>query len=319
MNLPAQVGPPALLQLSALDDNLISNILEHCAGGCEAVRLSTLAAICCVSQSWRQTFDARDALWDLMRRQLEGNSVLPARAASSPPARRSKRTKSTGKQAFVRAVAARAQRSDALVILLSTQLQRGSLTAAKMRKAIEERQPININRPDLSGFTVMHLSLAYAPRHWFALVKELLQNYHACADVCDLDGMTPLMVAAANGNVRALKLLIEHDAAANGGLLRRGKHAEGWRRTPAISAEDFGVANPMARRFGGEHTARQWAHLYGPRKAIAFLDDVAPTVLRSDVELAEFRQVEIVHLDAFETACTMWKAWPTIGVQQPST
>lgn len=299
--------PPAGMDLLALDDNLMVNILENHAPGGDL--WASLAAICCVSRSWRSSLDSRDALWDMLRKQIEGTgSSVPALAASSSTKRRSKRTRMSGKQAFIRAVYARARRSDELVILLNSQLHGRTLTAAGMRKAIKERQPIDINRTDLSGFTVLHLVLAYATKRWFTLAKELLGSHGASANVCDLDGMTPLMVAAANGNSKALKLLIEHGAAANGGLLRRGAHAEGWRRIPAlVSAADFTRNHPMARRFSGRYNVRQWAYLYGQRDAIALLDEAAQLELNNDAELQEYRYLDSTHIDAFESACGLWE------------
>jgi ankyrin repeat protein len=47
-------------------------------------------------------------------------------------------------------------------------------------------------------------------------------------NLADLDGMTPLMVAAANGNMKGVKLLLQNGA--ERGLARTGSHPEGWLR-----------------------------------------------------------------------------------------
>eukprot|EP01047_Picozoa_sp_COSAG01_P018873 COSAG01_NODE_1032_length_12010_cov_10.208494_4_plen_70_part_00 len=68
--------------------------------------------------------------------------------------------------------------------------------------------------------------------------------------------MTPLMVVAANGNAQGLDLLLQHGAGGADGLLRRGKHAEGFKRkaqgaaAATISLDEWASYN-MSKRYLG--------------------------------------------------------------------
>eukprot|EP01043_Picozoa_sp_COSAG02_P129707 COSAG02_NODE_67310_length_253_cov_0.675325_1_plen_84_part_11 len=79
-------------------------------------------------------------------------------------------------------------------------LRKDLLTVARLRKEIKSRVPVDLNFQDFSGFSILNLVYAFAPSRWFALATELVKTQGASPCTADLDGMTPLMTAAANGN-----------------------------------------------------------------------------------------------------------------------
>ncbi len=106
-------------------------------------------------------------------------------------------------------------RSVELSTLATYLLRKDLLTVARLRKEIKARAPVKIDVRDLSGFSVLHLIFSNAPTRWLALASELLKNHGASPNTADLDGMTPLMVAAANGATKGVELLLKHGAGAS--------------------------------------------------------------------------------------------------------
>lgn len=69
-------------------------------------------------------------------------------------------------------------------------------------------------------------------------------------------GFTPLMGEAAMGNGKTCSLLLRHGASCS----LRGAHPSGFLRTRGPDGRCVGAPLP---RFKGEHSAAEWADLYG--------------------------------------------------------
>jgi hypothetical protein len=267
-----------LMDLPALDDNAMVVILEH-------LPLRQLPDVLCTCQAWRRSLEARDSVWLSVLEALEARWMgvaLPTRSARAPPPpRQSKRMRQSGKQRLAGAVRARTMRSIELSTIITYLLRRDELTVPRLRKEIRTRAPVCIGVRDFSGFSPLHLIYAFAPSRWLGLAQELLRNHGADPSTADLDGMTPLMVACANGATKGVKLLLEHGAAAT--LHWEGAHPEGFKRTPqsGMSAEEW-AAHPMSARYPGKHTALRWAQLYRHKHCERLVRD-AQTALQQTV------------------------------------
>ena len=126
-------------------------------------------------------------------------------------------------------------RSQFLISSAIELLRRGTLTLAWLRRMLREQAPVDVDVRDGSGFTLLNLVTAFGHfRGQDKVLSELLgPPHHANPTLGDLDGMAPLMNAAACGDVRKVRLLLDRGArhyAANGGaaLHARGSHPEGW-------------------------------------------------------------------------------------------
>ena len=281
------------MDLVELDDNVLERIMTQ-------LPWADIGSLFAVNKAWQRSLDSRDAMWLALLDQLEEHwahrpggaefraCVAPAArgaccadsSASNknhtpvrqahPPRRQSKRLKQSGRQKLAAAVQARKFRSGELSTMVTFLLRQDILTVARLRKEIRSRMPVNLDFQDFSGFSILNLVYAFAPSRWFALATELVKNQGASPCTADLDGMTPLMTAAANGNQRGVQLLLEHGAAAT--LSWAGAHPEGWKRVPksGISNEEW-ARHPASSRFPGRHTAMQWAELYGHQACVKLL------------------------------------------------
>ena len=259
------------MDLPALDDNAMAVIVEH-------LPLRDVGNVFIACRAWRDSLEGRDQLWLAILDTLEarwraGGARAPAAAAAGgaadgggrrapTPERQSKRRRQSGKQRLASAIRARVMRSLELSTVVTHLLRSDRLTVGRLRKEIRSRSPINIDVKDFSGFSILHLVYAFAPSRWLALAQELLKNHSANVNTSDLDGMTPLMVASANGATKGVKLLLEYNAV--DGLGWVGAHPEGFKKGAAgsgMSAEVW-AAHPMSKRYNGKHTAQKWAELY---------------------------------------------------------
>jgi ankyrin repeat protein len=160
------------------------------------------------------------------------------------------------------------QRSLELHTYVMWALKKRKLTPIILRKLILSYSPVNIDVRDASGFTMLFLVISHSPDSHMALAKELLVKHGANPNIGDIDGMTPLMSAAANGCTPMVKLLLANKAAT--GLHLKGLHREGWQPLLGEDRESWKVSK-MSQRFGSALTALEWATSYGQDHVVRLL------------------------------------------------
>lgn len=126
-----------------------------------------------------------------------------------------------------------------------------------LHKAVSDNDPVAVKRLLVAGAdpraatTLGHVTpLALAATNGNAVVEQLLLDAGAGAEVPNADGATPLMLAAASGNTDAIKILLDHGAAINAKEPLRGEtplmFAAGKNRAAAVKYLISRDADPAA-------------------------------------------------------------------------
>ena len=220
------------------------------------------------------------ALGDCDRAWMDLASLFDNSVSRSERGRASKRLRRGGRLRFLGTLRAIDGRSQFLLSSSTELLRRGKLTLAWLRRKLRDQAPVDIDARDSSGFTLLNLVTAFG--HFRGQDKVLLElmgpPHHANPTLGDLDGMAPLMNAAACGDAHKVRLLLDrgeryYSANSGAALHARGAHKEGWAPLcgSAPSERAAFAASRAARRFHGAFTAKEWAQNYGHAECVRLL------------------------------------------------